>query len=254
MIVYPSAIASYANCPKIMYYRRVLGIYTKSTVPQALGLFEHEARRRFYTKLLHRLSVKRKCEKQGLQLVAVASVEESLPYVLLNYAFPYSIERFKQNIVSKLLKEVDRISARLVSMDGNIEYVMPSAVEKSLRSSKLRLAGRVDCILSTVDGFVPVDFKTFGKNVEALPHELQITAYAMLIEETSNSPVSYGLVLYTEEAYSRIIRVTQKRCSMVRDITSSILKMLETKKKPDAKHRVADCNRCHFKTVCMEGD
>jgi CRISPR-associated exonuclease Cas4 len=253
-MVYPSDIANYALCPKIVYNRKVLGIYTKSTLGQALGLFEHETRRRFYTLVQNHIAVHTNGDfkTECFQSIAIQSVEESIPYVLLNYEFPYSTQKFKQSIVAKLIKESCRIYNQLVSGDS-VELILPLAVEMSLRSANLRLAGRIDCLLPTIEGPIPVDFKTFGKNVETLPHELQITAYALLIEEKFNTQVNYGLVLYTEDDFARLIKVTSKRRLMVTNAVNAILEMLENKEIPDSRYSLMSCDSCDFNRVCSKG-
>jgi CRISPR-associated exonuclease Cas4 len=254
-MVYPSDIASYALCPEIVYNRKVLGIHSKSTSGQALGLFEHETRRRFYTLVQNHIDMcaNAKADMEFFGSIATQSVEEALPYVILNYGFPCSTQKFKQNIISRLARESSRISERFASGEG-IELTVPFAVEVSLRSPKLRMAGRIDCLLNTVEGPIPVDFKTYGKHVEALPHELQIAAYAMLMEETYNSEVNHGLILYTEDDFARIVSVTPKHRMMVTDTVNSILEMLETGKPPDSTYSLMSCTLCDFSRICRKGD
>ena len=99
-----------------------------------------------------------------------------------------------------------------------------------------------------------MDFKTDPGNIETLPYELQVAAYVMLVEEAFNCEVNYGLILYTVGEFSRIVQVTEKHRTIVKEIIGSILEMLETGKVSAPECSLAYCRNCHFNKNCGKDD
>lgn len=241
-MVFVSDVASFAICPRIVYNRRVLGIYCDSTLWQALGSFEHEVRRRFYS-ILRRLPNLEELTQNALFQIARRSIEETHPYALLNYAYPYSLENFKDNIADRLAREVEKLNSK-----DNLPYLL----EYSLSSTNLGLTGRIDCVYKTPEGFYPLDFKVCKKPLESLPHELQIVAYAMLMEEKLNCSVKFGVILYTLDEHFLIVKTSDKHRGNVTETICLIKHMLEKNKKPDIEIPRPECFSCHYGMFCIQ--
>jgi genome maintenance exonuclease 1 len=85
-------------------------------------------------------------------------------------------------------------------LDENVKNVY--ALEQSLYSDKLKIAGRVDCIADWAGELSVIDFKssTYEKDEnKILNYFMQCTAYAMMFEEITNKPVSQIVVLIAVE-------------------------------------------------------
>src|SRR5258708_2764972 len=71
---------------------------------------------------------------------------------------------------------------------------------RNLRSLKLGISGKPDCLIRTADGIVPVELKKSKRppaRGEVYPnHMIQNLAYCALVEEQLRERVPYGLVIY----------------------------------------------------------
>jgi CRISPR-associated exonuclease Cas4 len=71
-----------------------------------------------------------------------------------------------------------------------------------LNSDRLRLRGSIDCIIKTVKGeYIPVEYKNMESNKGKawMDHKYQLTAYALLIEESYETVVKRGFINYMPE-------------------------------------------------------
>ena len=73
-----------------------------------------------------------------------------------------------------------------------LDEIIPIALEAPLYSNQLRLAGRVDCVGLFNNSLSIIDFKSSGKIKEeymAKQWYIQMTAYALMVEELTGKPV-----------------------------------------------------------------
>ena len=73
-----------------------------------------------------------------------------------------------------------------------LDEIVPIALEAPLLSRKLEMAGRVDCIGVFDDMLSIIDFKTSSSYKEeymAKPWFYQMTAYAIMVEELTGTPI-----------------------------------------------------------------
>jgi len=78
------------------------------------------------------------------------------------------------------------------SVQPVLDGIIPLAIEAPLYSDYLKMAGRVDCVGIFEDAVAIIDFKTSSKYKEekyAKPWYLQMTAYAIMVEELTGTPV-----------------------------------------------------------------
>src|SRR5437016_14651741 len=78
--VWPTEVSEYSLCPWKVYYKRVLGVHLEASGPQAVGWFEHEAWRRFYSYIK---PAKLTQSPEELDEVVSRSTSESLEWALL---------------------------------------------------------------------------------------------------------------------------------------------------------------------------
>src|ERR1700733_14261881 len=78
----------------------------------------------------------------------------------------------------------------------------------ALRSAKLGISGKPDCLIRTADGVVPVELKKSKKppaRGEVYPnHGIQNLAYCALVEDQMRVRVPYGLVIYAGQQVRRV--------------------------------------------------
>lgn len=79
---------------------------------------------------------------------------------------------------------------------------------RDLRSIRLGISGKPDCLIRTVDGIVPVELKHSNKPPArggVYPnHMIQNLAYCVLVEEEMKTKVPYGLVIYGGQQVRRV--------------------------------------------------
>jgi CRISPR/Cas system-associated exonuclease Cas4 (RecB family) len=78
----------------------------------------------------------------------------------------------------------------------------------TLRSPRLGISGKPDCLIRTADGVVPVELKKSKRppaRGEVYPnHMIQNLAYCALVEDQLRQRVPYGLVIYAGQQVRRV--------------------------------------------------
>ena len=106
---------------------------------------------------------------------------------------------FHQHVEDYLRKEKDFIEFDNIlqeqmfkSVQPMLDEIIPIALEAPLYSHQLQMAGRVDCIGIAHDQLAIIDFKSSSKPKQeymAKPWYLQMTAYAIMVEELTGEPI-----------------------------------------------------------------
>ncbi|MFQ5941910.1 MAG: PD-(D/E)XK nuclease family protein [Nitrososphaerales archaeon] len=233
----PSDVWSYAVCPWLVYYRRVLRKYSYESSPgMAVGSFEHEVRRRISCTVP---------EVNNLQMAAEVAgrcVNEGYEYAVRNFeAFPFSLALAQQNMMSN-------VKAELHDIMNNPPY----AVELSVSSERLGLAGRIDCLYRSRNTYIPCDYKTgLGAENYHRANVLQVTTYALVLEDGFNCKVPCGIVHYTTLGRKCIFNVTSELRKEVQVIIAAIRNMILTRQEPRVEPLgLQHCSRCQHRPTC----
>ena len=123
--------------------------------------------------------------------------------------------------------------------------------EVQLESAELRLRGIVDEVVYTDDGKVlPIDYK-LASSVSA-NHRLQLTAYAMLLEDKTRTKVAEGYVdLIARRSMIRVIFTPALR-EEVRAILGAMFETLLQERMPGATTVRSRCAGCEFRRFCND--
>lgn len=233
----PSDVWSYAVCPWIVYYRRVLKKYSyESSAEMAVGSFEHEVRRRLSSSVLHVNNLDRAVE------VADRCVHEGYEYAVRNFeCFLYSLSIAQQNV--------------LANVSGELRTIMsnpPYAVEFSVSSERLCLSGRIDCLYRSGNTYIPCDYKTgLGAYNYHKANLLQVTTYALILEDRFNCKVPHGIVHYTTLGKKRVFNVTAELRKEVQVIIVAIRNMILARQEPKIEPLgLKHCIKCQYRTTC----
>lgn len=107
--------------------------------------------------------------------------------------------KFHSLVEDYLRKEKDYIQfddvmqeSQFMGVKPVLDEVMPIALEAPLFSRELKMAGRVDCVGLFENRLSIIDFKTSSKfktEEMAKPWFVQMTAYAIMVEELTNEPI-----------------------------------------------------------------
>lgn len=88
------------------------------------------------------------------------------------------------------------------AMQPVLDEIIPLALEAPLFSPNLRMAGRVDCVGIFDEQLCIIDFKTSSKYKEeymAKPWFIQMTAYALMVEELTGQQIQECVALVAVE-------------------------------------------------------
>ncbi len=220
---------------------------------------------------------------KGHKLLTDASPGYPERIILKELALMYGLASGKEDILSILNNELDRISkeVRIIyraelegveddalldavsavrtslenicsNLSSNADYYANSQVdiEPLLHSEKLGLSGSPDKLINIDETPVPSIIKTgaMPENGVWQGDRLQLTAYAMLIEDKYNSIVERGFVEYARWGTVRevtIKRHERRKVLQLRDRIKKIRDGLMPERPQDA-----PCERCGFAGLC----
>lgn len=116
---------------------------------------------------------------------------------------------FHQHVEDYLRKEKEFIEFENILQEGMfksvrpvLDEIVPIALEAPMYSTNLKMAGRVDCIGMFDGKLCIIDFKSSAKMKEeymARPWFLQMTAYALMVEELTGHEIEECMALVAVE-------------------------------------------------------
>jgi CRISPR-associated exonuclease Cas4 len=126
-------------------------------------------------------------------------------------------------------------------------------VARELRSLKLGISGKPDCLIRTSDGIVPVELKKSKRPTargEVYPnHMIQNLAYCALVEEQFGERVPYGLVIYAGHQVRRVEFTDSNRTWLLQTIAAvqAARRQREAKRNHNQRGR---CSGCGVREKC----
>lgn len=129
-------------------------------------------------------------------------------------------------------------------------YASPCEFEPVLRSDKFGLTGSPDKLIKNGDEVAPSIIKTgaMPENGVWKNDRIQLTAYAILVEEIYNTVVTRGFVEYARWGTVREVTIKRHERRSVLQLRDRVRKIKEgfMPEKPSD----APCERCGFKGIC----
>ena len=117
--------------------------------------------------------------------------------------------QFHQHVEDYLRKEKEFIEFENILQEGMVrairpilDEIVPLALEAPMYSTNLKMAGRVDCVGMFEGNLAIIDFKSSAKMKEAHmaePWFLQMTAYAIMVEELTGHEIEECMALVAVE-------------------------------------------------------
>lgn len=170
-------------------------------------------------------------------------------------------------IREKIIKSMEnKIKLRAQAVENTIklgftgkqlwENLTPKYIsELPLFSESLGLKGRADRIMLDKEKIVPYELKTRTTETIYPSDEIQITSYAMLLEEKYNKPIPFGIL----EAGNQIheIQITEANKQKVRDLINEINNLIqssnsENKIEPKFPSNFSKCQKCSWEEECSK--
>lgn len=135
--------------------------------------------------------------------------------------------------------------------DGGITYTDLNRPAEPLFSSRLGLAGKPDYIVKFEGQYIPVEAKSGVTEEPYRNHVLQLAAYCILLEETYNRTVPFGVLVYGDGRQFSIPFETNLR----REIAGTLGKMrlqLVSGSIKRSHNTVAKCQFCSLRKHCTQ--
>lgn len=124
-----------------------------------------------------------------------------------------------------------------------------------LAGPRLGLSGVLDALVHAVFGeLVPCELKVsgLGRGGAPLKDLVQLTAYAMLVEEVYGRTVKRGVLYYSEDGGKHVVYFRDSLRGLVRKAVEAMRKMVETEKPPTARS-LDKCVGCWYSRICWGG-
>jgi CRISPR-associated exonuclease Cas4 len=120
-----------------------------------------------------------------------------------------------------------------------------------LESATLGLRGKVDMVVQRNDEIIPVEYKNSpgrgGKHVD-----IQLTAYGLLLQETTELPAQRSFIYYIPERRARTIPLDAALKANVRHTLKEIRAMIRAERMPAPTPARAKCAICEFRRFCND--
>ena len=269
-------LSSYLYCPRQFYLTKIIGLRQPPTKPMIEGSIRHKVREMFANneeKLFANLElINHNLTKQKIidfyqnflnQIIKI-TFNNSQKMIL---AFEINPAEIREKIINSMENE---IKLRAESVENTIklgftgkqlwENLTPKYIsEMPLISENLGLKGRADRVMfdKNQETIVPYELKTRTADKIWESDEIQITAYAMLLEEKYNKKIPLGILEAGNQTHELEITETSKQ--KVRDLINEINQLIqlsqsnsETNKKPEPKFpsSFSKCQKCSWKDQC----
>ena len=262
-------LSSYLYCPRKFYINKVLGLREPANKQMIEGRIRHEILEKFFN---HEKRIVESFKIPSSKKQIIKKFQELLENLMdIIFAknqeqindFSISKKELRDKINSSMEKE---ISLRAESIEQTIERgflgeslwenLSPKYLsELPLYSENLGLKGRADRVLISEEGIIPFELKT--REIEKIwpSDEIQITAYAMLLEEKHNKQIPLGIIEAGNKKHE--IKITIETKKKVTDLIKEIRQVLDDSIK-EQKNNVkyppsfSKCQSCPWEETCKE--
>lgn len=262
MSIQVSDLNAYCFCPRSVYLSRTLKIKPEVSDELSKGLVSHVVRREFsmrQSRLLEKVS-----DVDDIKDALVCELDrvlQEVPHIYRSMLAGIDCVRYLANIRLELLQEIGLIEDRLrlmveeVGLEKAVEKITPWRVEYPVKSSTLKISGRVDRVMKN-PSYVPEEIKTGSVPTGIWKGDrLQTCAYAMLLEDQLelNDSILFGFVEYTRVQEKRPVMTTERlrrEVIQTRDAVFEILDGVIPEICPHGNKR--KCNGCGYKGRCYD--
>ncbi len=118
-----------------------------------------------------------------------------------------------------------------------------------LESARLGLSGKLDLLVTSSKGFFPVDFK-YTRGRPHRNHVVQLTGYAVLIEENFHTNVETGFIYLSPIQQVVTIAITKQLKEQTLQRLAEIRGIISDGMLPPPTPVRARCEECEFRNFC----
>ena len=259
-------LSSYLYCPCQFYLQKVKGLRQPPTQPMIEGSIRHQ--------ILETFGNNEENLFQNLELInhtltsekIKQHYQEFLKKIVKNIfqkntrpikAFQINIQELYKKIRKQMNKE---IALRIPAIENTLrkgftgkklwENLTPKYLsEYPLVSKNLGLRGRADRLMIAENTIIPFELKT--REVERIypSDEVQLTAYAMLLEEKFNIKIPIAILESGDTKHE--LTITPQHKQKVLNLIQEVNQLLETGK-PKFPSSFSKCQNCFFEKECNQ--
>jgi CRISPR-associated exonuclease Cas4 len=124
----------------------------------------------------------------------------------------------------------------------------------ALVSERIGMRGEVDMVIETGEEkareAIPVDYKLSGRAGEHF--QLQLTAYAVMLEDAWGVPVRRGFLYYLPLRRAEEVRITTARRARLDEALRVMAAILHKEEMPPATRQRTRCPACEFRRFCND--
>lgn len=259
-----SDINSWIYCPRKVYLNKVCGLHVGQNRNMAIGMIKHKILENFskseeslvskfdenfdsvdivfmYEDFIKNISKMTFIENQNLIEKFMIDPDDILKKVLRDFAedIKLRVKTVKDAILKGYAKE---------TLWKNLDSVYLSEIK--LESEALGLKGRVDRILISRkdNSVIPFELKSREERI-FLSDELQLTAYAMMLEHQYHQKILFGIVEVGNKKQE--VEISEARKNEVLKIAEEIRNIKEGLI-PPIQSNFNKCRICEFREECMK--
>lgn len=257
-------ITAWLYCPRKLYITKVKGIKQPLTKEMLIGKMKHQTLE-IFSKREREIILNMNQDYEKLDIVLMyeeflKSIAEQILDENLRIVESFRINR--EEVIKKILKDfMEDIRIRVINIKSklklglfreelwkNLDLVYLS--ELSLESENLGLRGRVDRIeISRVNNeIIPYELKTREEKIFP-SDEIQLTAYAMLLEDHYKTKIKKGIV--ESGSLKKEIPITEENKNIVLKIADEIRNLKENII-PMMQSNFNKCKSCSFNEICQD--
>jgi len=254
-------LTAYLYCPRKFYLERIKGLKKPPTKAMIEGRIIHEIMEAFSNQereLIRQIETRKSRQEiindYNLLLNKLINYNFDKNKRIIN-VFGVSEEKLKEKILKKTEKD---ISLRTESVAKTIgegflgmdlwENLKPKySSEFSILSEKLRLKGKIDRVMISGDDIIPFELKTREIQKIYPSDEVQLGAYAMLLEDKFQKKIPLGILEAGNEKHDIVI--TDELKQKILNLIEEIRDILNNLKYPS---NFAKCQKCDWEKECSQ--
>jgi len=265
-------LSSYLYCPRQFYLTKIIRLRQPPTKPMVEGSIRHKVREMFAKneeKLFANLElINHNLTKQKILLFYQNFLNEIIKTTFNNsqkliLSFQINPAELREKIIKSMENE---IILRVQSVENTIklgftgkqlwENLTPKYIsEMPLFSEKIGLKGRADRVMLDKNKETIILFELKTRETEKIypSDEIQLTAYAMLLEEKYNKPIPLGILEAGNQTHE--LEITRENKQKVRELIDEINQLIqssnsENKIEPKFPSSFSKCQHCEWEEQC----
>ncbi len=252
-------ITSYLYCPRKFYLEKIKGLKQPPTKQMVEGRIRHNIREAFSNNekdfIISFIKMPESIEREYQKLLHELIHNSFLSNSQSIKSFSIPLPELKNKILASMKNDIFlRAETIEKSMSQGFfgpelwQNLKPKYIsELYLESPALELKGRIDRVMISPNAIVPFELKT--REIEKIyeSDEIQLTCYAMLLEEKYNQQISLGILEAGSKKYE--IPITKENKNKVMQLIEEINQITDNPKFPS---NFSKCQSCPWQEQCEQ--